>query len=236
MLITGNKLATVLLVEVRIQLGTAEWADQRWSFPFAVLGLGALEVTGEAVVTNGKFKVTALRLSEPSDGLTSDSLRTVPMGEVILGLLDGINQLPPDAVTRKTALALIDDSRAIREGIYSYDEVEADQALVQALRWSIRDFQPNRGRGARSDDWYREVAVLYLQALESDPRRPIQSMTETLRRKRKDPGLSRETVSTWVRRAREEEWLTRSTRGKAGGLPGRNLRVWLKSQEMKEKQ
>ncbi len=90
------------------------------------------------------------------------------------------------------------------------------------------------GRSAKSDDFYRSVALMYLEYFERYGQRVIAEMTEALGKRREHANRSRNTVSTWVRRAREEGWLTRSTQGKAGGAPGPKLRAWLKEQEDNE--
>jgi len=108
----------------------------------------------------------------------------------------------------------------------------SNQAIAQAHRKakSVWTQSPNRGRGARSDDFYREVARAYLSLLRESPNRVIARLTLLLQELQGDPQLTRATVSTWVRRAREESWLTGSSQGKAGGGEGPKLVEWLREQ------
>lgn len=83
---------------------------------------------------------------------------------------------------------------------------------------------PKKGRNAQNPDHYRDVAIRYIELLDEHGQRVVTAMAEEL-------GYSPNTVSTWVRRAREEGWLTKGIQGKAGGEPGPKLIEWMREQE-----
>jgi len=71
-----------------------------------------------------------------------------------------------------------------------------------------------RGLG---QEFYQDVARYYLEALQTDPRRPIERMSERY------PGCSRANVRDWVSHARESGYLTTLGRGRPGGQPTQKL-------------
>jgi hypothetical protein len=76
--------------------------------------------------------------------------------------------------------------------------------------------RPRRGRPPLDDKHYRKIALMYLNAMRTEPGRPIAWMAKKLRH---EPS----TVRGWVGEARKRGFLTPGTRGKAGALPGPKL-------------
>jgi hypothetical protein len=154
--------------------------------------------------------------------ITSATLRAIRLGE-----LRATIRAHPE---RTSILAIL--YRSVEKGDLTADNgaLPILEAAYQDAIERIKQAPPKRGRGAKDPDFYRAIAVMYLEHVEQG-QRPIQDMTNELRRKRKYRKLSRNTVSTWVRKAREDGWLTRSTQGKAGGEPGPRLEAWYREQE-----
>lgn len=76
--------------------------------------------------------------------------------------------------------------------------------------------RPKRGRPPMEDSHYREIALLYLEAMRADPRRPIEWIAA-------EKGHASSTVRGWVSEARKRGFLSPGQRGKGGALPGPRL-------------
>jgi hypothetical protein len=161
---------------------------------------------------------------EPSTG----TLRLFLLGEFRLHALEWLRTHP--------GLLELPYVAFLREGLDQGQELSdprKHERLVSLLEESSRSASsatrrlrkgPNKGRHAANPDHYRDVAIRYLELLPEHKQRVIRAMADHL-------GYSPNTVSTWVRRAREEGWLSRGTQGKAGGEPGPKLIEWMENEE-----
>ncbi len=205
---------------------------------------------GEAsILHDGRLVIREVTISagrSKSVGVRSSDMRALRLGELRRRIADDLRE---DSAPLTTAANLPDIKRRAAESPETLTATEQawlpwigrattlgldlEEASAQAIAQadtrakSIWTQSPNRGRGARNDDFYREVAITYLSLLHESPNRVIARLTLLLRESKGDSLLSRHTVSTWVRRAREEHWLTKSSQGKAGGTEGRRLEDWV---------
>ena len=103
--------------------------------------------------------------------------------------------------------------------------IEADRKEVQRLARLLKDYQPRRGRAASNPGLYRMVAELYLQLHPEHGQRVIGAMATEL-------GKPKNTVSGWVRKARDNRWLSKApAQGRAGGEASQRLLDWRKEHE-----
>lgn len=131
------------------------------------------------------------------DGLRSmKSTDELPVGGVTSRVLSSIKL---EGIFRSLGIA----ERALRA---SFPEDEARPAPAR----------PRRGRPPKDDAHYREIALLYLEAMRAEPRRPIEWMAAK-------NGHASSTVRGWVSEARKRGFLSPGQRGKGGAVPGPRL-------------
>ena len=211
-----------LTVEVTgLDLGSA-------SLRFTYLGVEGATVTGTASAFPEEVHIDTLLISAASGVLLgSDHLRSVPIGAIRLEI---ISRIQDQGLLRAEVGYPPDDYPAdFSDWTLSHPATLLSET-IEAVPFT--SFRPAKGRGAASPDFYRSIADLYLRTLREEPRRVIAAMTEWLKAEGDQPDLSRNTVSRWVRRAREENWLTKSTRGIAGGRAGSRLRALRQLEEI----
>lgn len=194
---------------------------------------------GTAIVRADGMRITGLQVEDPD--VNTSTLRELRLG----GLRVDLNQCLRSttyttdldkATVRLLVFRLMHPSSGYRSPEEADDDAD-DAAFIRKLTKTLHavntqhrlpTIRPARGRGARSDAFYRDVALGYLRAAQEDPRRVILNLTDSLRSTLKQPRLSTHTVSTWVRRARKDGWLSTSAPGVAGGAGGPRLNDWLK--------
>ncbi len=97
-----------------------------------------------------------------------------------------------------------------------------DQAAIELRRLADRrrrrEQRIGRGRG-RGDEFYKWVALEYVQALAEDSRRIHEVIAEHAQQTQ-GLDVGRETVRDWIKRARELGFLTAGQQGRAGGELG----------------
>lgn len=180
------------------------------------------ELRGSARLAGGALIISRLSVGRRA-GVTTHTLRALPLGAIrdqILRDLRGHPDLLKDAAEFVAPRA----TRRVPRGRQSRE--------LRELVTSLRRRSPTRG--VANDDFYRDVAEVYLRFLEAHPRDPIAAMTAELRKSKLHAELNRNTVTAWVRRARQREWLTAAVHGRAGADPGvRLLLYWLKRGEVR---
>lgn len=206
-------------VRVRAHFKNLEFGDGEPRFVFEI---GDLRVAAVAAIDSGMLRLRSISISSPSD-VTSAVLREIPLGRIKEQIVRELRRDP----------TLTDGRAALRAMIrYAGDErfppelvSRLHKAETQAYRRvaSLRRREPRRGPGSRSPEFYRDVALEYLDTLKREPRQPVVFMAER-------HGVPTPTARTWVRRAREEEWLDAGQQGRAGGNPGPRLIEYLKNQ------
>ena len=157
------------------------------------------------------------------DDITADSLRKLRIGEIRAKIHESLLEHPEHLL----GLALF--GKLIEEGggTATPEELEVMRAARRAADDAVEQLKtahPKRGRAATNQDWYRRVAQAYLGSYQEHGQRAVKHLAELL-------NASPNTVYWWVRRAREEGWLTEGHQGRAGASPGPRLIRWQKAQE-----
>ncbi len=194
------------------------------------------EATVRLVLVDDVFRVRRVEILSRSDAgeVTTATLRGVRLGDIRLQVFDDVRADPRliESPIEYVSRVSLDEpyerevlARSIGEDFLRREDDAVRSATAQT-GVAARNLRkgPSRGRGAQSPSHYRDTALLYIGLLPSYGQRVIKEMAQRLDR-------PRNTISTWVRRAREDGWLTRSTQGKAGGEPGPRLIAWLNEQE-----
>ena len=154
-------------------------------------------------------RVVFTELTVQARDVTSTILKSLKIGDIREGVLEQLRFA--DWATREVGASTTDQ--------------EAAYTTIQQTAASLRGTGRRRGRPALDDDFLRHIAERYLELLDQHGQRVVKKLTEELRKKPGPETLSRETVARWVKRARQDGWLTPSTPGKAGGSPGHKLLV-----------
>jgi hypothetical protein len=198
-------------------------ADERRGPPgLELAGFGRVQIRGRATLEGGALLIRSLALQIETGDLTTGLLRRIPLGAIREQLWRGLRQ-HPQLLEWETGGFVPDAQNPFLLRPVSAEEQEAARRRTTGLVAGLKRRAPRRGRGARSDDFYRDLAEAYLRVLAAHPRNPIQALTEELRKSRRHEQLSRNTVAAWIRKARQQGWLSPSSRGKAGADPGPRL-------------
>jgi hypothetical protein len=141
------------------------------------------------------------------NGVTSSLLRSIQVGRLITALRGELHHLEA-AAKKQEALAAPGADAPSADPEY----LDVARRVAQAV-----PKPPKRGRHGFGDDFYRRVALLYLELQSAGWGRGILGEIARLEDR------PRETVSTWVRQARKRGFLTAGTPGRAGAEPGPRL-------------
>jgi len=159
---------------------------------------GEWDIEVEFTEVRGRLRPTRLELQPgvfheglPTGGITARLLHAIKLGE----LVDEFNQ--------------------------EHDDRRAAEALffgkVAKPKYQLPPRTNRPGPKGLGEAFYQDVAVHYLKAVRTDPRRPIAAMTPAYRR------CSRDNVRYWVDRARQKGYLTSPGQGFPGGEPTEKL-------------
>ena len=187
-----------------------------------------LQVCGTAVSRNGRLVITELtvrmtpawqdfedttrrttyeeHLESLGPGITSNTLRAVHTGRLTAWI----------RAAMANAVAGLEGTDRTRAMVGDEPHPRPTYEFMEDLR--AEALKPTPGRRGRGDDFYRQVAELYLQLQEEGWARGILGEMAT----RLD--RPRETVSTWVNEARMRPVLSVATPGRAGRTAGPRLR------------
>ena len=169
-------------------------------------------------------RVTAGRDGEGTAELTSNLFRGLRLGEIRNTIHQEVTKNPGLLDPDVTAAQLV----IVAGGTPPSEEIEGLNAALRAARIDavhLETMKPNRGRGADNQELYGDVARLYLDLLKEHGQHTVKALAEYY-------GRPRNTVYWWVRKAREEGWLSPSLgQGRAGGSPGWRLLQWLEEKE-----
>jgi hypothetical protein len=182
------------------------------------------EVTIHYVITEGGISIKRISADidqDTSGDLTSTQLRKIRIGELRVSIqrfLLGETRSEADwwaaSEEKRTSTSTPEELSYMRA------EMEKDAAIAQILRTE----RPKRGRGVDNQDWYGHIARVYLDFHAEHGQRTVKAMAEYL-------DAAPNTVYWWVRKAREEGWLTEGRQGRAGAGPGPRLIAWMQAQE-----
>jgi hypothetical protein len=185
----------------------------------------AVRIEGEDTFTGEQFDVTFHFNFDESGvaikGIRADSIsatlaRQIPFDAIRSSILDSLIDDP----TLATGPALL--GRLIEET--GGTATEEELAYFRAARESadsaveiVKGGHPKRGRSADNDEWNAHIATTYLDLHGRFGQKCVKAMAELL-------DTTPQKVSEWVRRSRQEGWLTPAPgQGKAGGNPGWRL-------------
>jgi hypothetical protein len=142
-------------------------------------------------------------------GLYCHSIRVEPNG---LMFMKSTDELPAGGVTSRVLSSI-----KLEEIFRSLGMAErALRASSPSPEPRPAPARPKRGRPPLGNEHYRDVALLYLEAMRTEPRRPIEWMAVK-------KGHASSTVRGWVSEARKRGFLSPGQRGKGGALPGPRL-------------
>ena len=214
--------------------------------PFRWRPFGIIEATGRRVIKveipYEDFTLTLIAVVGLDYGIVFQYFEIDKTKSVTAGMLQRIKlgelreEIAKSLVRNPSLLdwgALILDFVEKNESV-EWTELPSEDALtvmetaredVRRLVKLLKDYQPRRGRAAENPGLYRMVAELYLELLPDHGQRVIEAMTTEL-------GKPKNTVSGWVRKSRDNYWLTPApAQGRAGGEAGQRLIEWRKENE-----
>jgi len=159
---------------------------------------------------------------DTSGDLTSTQLRRIRIGQLRANIEKSLIA-DPTLLTPGSLWGKIVEAQG---GTATDDELEymsAARRAVESATETLTD-RPKRGQGVDNQEWYGHIARVYLEFHAEHGQRTVKAMADYL-------DAAPNTVYWWVRKAREEEWLTKGRQGRAGAGPGPRLLRWLEEQE-----
>lgn len=188
--------ACVSFVDVAERLSNLAWDVKAKRVAFTWLH-GNVEVTGSlAVDGSGRLVVQRIAVEAGDGGVTTDVLRSVPLGRIVAQISGDLGKTLSPALDRK--------------------ELARFRAVAAELQ------PPRRGRPSKPPEHYRRIAELYLALQSEGFDRGI--LDEIARREStRNKPVARDTARDWVRKATVLEYLSPGVVGRAGRQPGPRL-------------
>lgn len=182
-------------------------ADTSWAFVAEVRTAG-----GELVVAELSIRPPqGFDAPVPGSGVTADLLRTISVAEVLRAVRE---ELPATlAISREYAATT---------------GTKLDAKTVRRIKKAVAAVAPadlRRGRTPYPDDFYREVALRYLELQAQGQRRQIRKTLAEEWAPKLDREIPTDTVKSWLREAAKRQMLVFTGGGVSGAEPGPNLDV-----------
>lgn len=146
----------------------------------------------------GTVRVASMTIAAPE--VTSNVVRRIPFGPIKKKIIAELRRHP----------ALIDEEAILAELVRGSGGTLTAR-LEEAERNAYRRVAALHRREGREypEAFWREVALWYRRTLKQEPRSTVERMAE-------ERGVPVPTVRTWIRRARQEGWLSEGRQGRAG--------------------
>lgn len=205
---------------------------KKWPLSIEEERYASVEIEGEDPITDEHFTVKVWydldergvvfkRIS--ADEITASLVRILPFDAIRASIMESLIARP-DLLTPISLLGKIMEESG---GTMSEQELaqfaaarKSVEAAVHSATEALKGARPRRGRGAMNDDFYPQIANLYLDFHARHGQKCVAAMAEHL-------DSTPQRVSEWVRRARDQGWLTKAPRqGLAGGTAGLRLMEW----------
>lgn len=225
----GNRPATVLLMDgLNLQSLESRPDSGEWHIHFSIPGGGSQpHIVGIARCTSEDVQIIEVSLRSDTD-IKAAHLR-FPLGEVRSSIVQAVRR--GTLASQVPLYGRLGEQQVSAISGYTPTVEAALRHHIASLAEEVRKrpgarFRPGR-TGDIMDRHYRAIATWYLAASAKDPHRTMKTLLAYTRAAWAWPDLSRDTLKTWVRRAAEQGWLTKGTRGKAGRDPGPRLITYL---------
>lgn len=187
--------------------------------PEFIANFGDYDLHGRLAARGDTFKLVSLHVSTSDEAaeVTGATLRSIEVAKLVHAAR---------ALVARAAEFWTPASRREIEREHGVTMRPLPKEVVQAVERQIRRAASKplrRGSAGYGDDHYRRIALAYLRALEAGRTRGVLAQIAADESRRLGREVPVETVRTWVKIARDRQFLTAGEPGRAGAMPGPRL-------------